>query len=57
MLLDLVQGRWITETPEECSNLPIEQNYLWLLPVVGKLLLQSNCVTLLPLLLKENSYF
>jgi hypothetical protein len=25
--------------------------------VVGKLLLKSNCVTLLPLLLKETSYF
>jgi hypothetical protein len=27
------------------------------LAVVGKLLLKSNCVTLLPLLLKETSYF
>jgi hypothetical protein len=26
-------------------------------PVVGKLLLKSNCVTLLPLLLKETSHF
>ncbi len=30
---------------------------IYLYTVVGKLLLKSNCVTLLPLLVKETSYF
>ncbi len=41
--------------PEPKAALHGEKQGCW--AVVGKLLLKSNCVTLLPLLLKETSYF